>query len=138
MRGQSGSRSSLWTRGGSGGPSLHPAVPGFFGTTTTSDSLLGVVPAISGSPLIRFPTGRRSPGDRSILKLPDGIAIAFFAGVYAAVRRYGLYDSGLTLFNYIGYSLPTFALAGWRTELPDAGEGACATSASPLPFLLSH
>ncbi len=38
------------------------------------------------------------------------VAIAFFAGVYAAVRRYGLYDSGLTLFNYIGYSLPTFWL----------------------------
>jgi peptide/nickel transport system permease protein len=38
------------------------------------------------------------------------IMIAFFAGVYAAVRRYGLYDSGLTLFNYIGYSLPTFWL----------------------------
>jgi peptide/nickel transport system permease protein len=38
------------------------------------------------------------------------VTIAFFAGVYAAVNRYGLYDSGLTLFNYIGYSLPTFWL----------------------------
>ena len=38
------------------------------------------------------------------------VVIAFLAGVYAAVNRYGLYDSGLTLFNYIGYSLPTFWL----------------------------
>jgi peptide/nickel transport system permease protein len=36
--------------------------------------------------------------------------IAFLAGVYAAVRRYGLFDSGLTIFNYVGYSLPTFWL----------------------------
>jgi ABC-type dipeptide/oligopeptide/nickel transport system permease component len=30
--------------------------------------------------------------------------------VYAAVRRYSLFDSGLTIFNYVGYSLPTFWL----------------------------
>ncbi len=38
------------------------------------------------------------------------LVIAFLAGVYAAVRRYGLFDSGLTIFNYVGYSLPTFWL----------------------------
>jgi len=31
-------------------------------------------------------------------------------GVYAAVKRYSLFDSGLTIFNYVGYSLPTFWL----------------------------
>jgi peptide/nickel transport system permease protein len=36
------------------------------------------------------------------------ITLAFLMGVYAAVKRYGLFDSGLTIFNYIGYSLPTF------------------------------
>ncbi len=38
------------------------------------------------------------------------ITLAFVLGVYAAVRRYGLFDSTLTIFNYIGYSLPTFWL----------------------------
>jgi peptide/nickel transport system permease protein len=38
------------------------------------------------------------------------ITVAIFAGVYAAVKRYSLFDSGLTIFNYIGYSLPTFWL----------------------------
>lgn len=38
------------------------------------------------------------------------ISLAFVLGVYAAVRRYGLFDSTLTIFNYIGYSLPTFWL----------------------------
>jgi peptide/nickel transport system permease protein len=38
------------------------------------------------------------------------ITLAFVAGVYAAVRRYGFFDSALTIFNYVGYSLPTFWL----------------------------
>jgi peptide/nickel transport system permease protein len=38
------------------------------------------------------------------------LTIAFLAGVYAAVRRYGFFDSALTVFNYVGYSLPTFWL----------------------------
>jgi peptide/nickel transport system permease protein len=38
------------------------------------------------------------------------ITIAFLAGVYAAVKRYGKFDSTLTIFNYVGYSLPTFWL----------------------------
>jgi peptide/nickel transport system permease protein len=38
------------------------------------------------------------------------ITLAFVAGVYAAVKRYGLFDSTLTVFNYIGFSLPTFWL----------------------------
>ena len=50
------------------------------------------------------------------------IFIAFFAGVYAAVRRYGLYDSGLTLFNYIGYSLPTFWLGLMLITLLSSGD----------------
>ncbi len=36
------------------------------------------------------------------------ITLAFLFGVYAAVKRYGLFDSLLTIFNYVGYSLPTF------------------------------
>jgi peptide/nickel transport system permease protein len=38
------------------------------------------------------------------------LAIAIFAGVYAAIRRYSLFDQSLTLFSYIFYSLPTFWL----------------------------
>jgi peptide/nickel transport system permease protein len=38
------------------------------------------------------------------------LTIAILAGMYAAVHRYGLFDSGLTIFSYIGYSLPTFWL----------------------------
>jgi peptide/nickel transport system permease protein len=38
------------------------------------------------------------------------ITIAFLAGVYAAVKRYSLFDSTLTIVNYIGFSLPTFWL----------------------------
>jgi peptide/nickel transport system permease protein len=38
------------------------------------------------------------------------LTIAFLAGVYAAVKRYGKFDSTLTIFNYVGYSLPTFWL----------------------------
>ena len=38
------------------------------------------------------------------------ITIALLAGMYAAVRRYGLFDSGLTIFSYIGLALPTFWL----------------------------
>jgi peptide/nickel transport system permease protein len=38
------------------------------------------------------------------------VTVAILAGVYAAVKRYSLFDSGLTIFNYVGYSLPTFWL----------------------------
>jgi len=38
------------------------------------------------------------------------VTFAFVAGVIAAVRRYGLFDSALTIFSYIGFSLPTFWL----------------------------
>ena len=38
------------------------------------------------------------------------LTIALLAGMYAAVRRYGLFDSALTIFSYIGFSLPTFWL----------------------------
>ena len=38
------------------------------------------------------------------------IIVAFLAGVYAAVKRYSLFDSALTIFNYVGFSLPTFWL----------------------------
>lgn len=38
------------------------------------------------------------------------VIIAFITGVYAAVRRYSLFDSALTIFNYIGFSFPTFWL----------------------------
>jgi peptide/nickel transport system permease protein len=38
------------------------------------------------------------------------LTLAILLGVYAAVKRYSLFDSGLTVFNYVGYSLPTFWL----------------------------
>ena len=38
------------------------------------------------------------------------LTIAFLAGVYAAVKRYSLFDSALTVVNYVAYSLPTFWL----------------------------
>ena len=38
------------------------------------------------------------------------VLLAFFAGIYAAVRRYSLFDSALTIFTYVGLSLPTFWL----------------------------
>lgn len=38
------------------------------------------------------------------------VLIAFLTGVYAAVRRYSAFDSALTIFNYIGFSFPTFWL----------------------------
>jgi peptide/nickel transport system permease protein len=38
------------------------------------------------------------------------VSIAIVLGVIAAVKRYSLFDNGVTLFSYIFYSLPTFWL----------------------------
>ena len=38
------------------------------------------------------------------------VSIAIVLGVIAAVKRYSLFDQGVTLFSYIFYSLPTFWL----------------------------
>ncbi len=38
------------------------------------------------------------------------VTVAFLSGIIAAVRRYGWFDSFLTVFSYIGFSLPTFWL----------------------------
>ncbi len=38
------------------------------------------------------------------------LTIAILAGMYAAVRRYGLFDSVMTVVSYIGLALPTFWL----------------------------
>jgi peptide/nickel transport system permease protein len=38
------------------------------------------------------------------------VVIALLTGIYSAVRRYGLFDSAMTVFSYVGYSLPTFWL----------------------------
>ena len=38
------------------------------------------------------------------------VGIAVILGVIAAVKRYSLFDQGVTLFSYIFYSLPTFWL----------------------------
>jgi peptide/nickel transport system permease protein len=38
------------------------------------------------------------------------VILAFLSGVYAAVKRYSLFDSAITIFNYIGFSFPTFWL----------------------------
>ena len=38
------------------------------------------------------------------------IFLAFLLGVYAAVHRYSLFDTGFTILTYAGYALPTFIL----------------------------
>jgi peptide/nickel transport system permease protein len=38
------------------------------------------------------------------------VSIAIVLGVIAAVKRYSLFDNGVTLFSYVFYSLPTFWL----------------------------
>jgi peptide/nickel transport system permease protein len=38
------------------------------------------------------------------------VTLAIVLGVFAAVRRYSVYDQGLTFFSYILYSMPTFWL----------------------------
>src|SRR6476646_4346715 len=38
------------------------------------------------------------------------IALAFVTGVIAAVRRYSKTDNAITIFNYVGFSFPTFWL----------------------------
>ena len=38
------------------------------------------------------------------------LSVAIVVGVLAAVKRYSLFDSAVTIFNYVGYSLPTFWL----------------------------
>ena len=38
------------------------------------------------------------------------VSIAIVVGVIAAVKRYSLFDQGVTLFSYVFYSLPTFWL----------------------------
>lgn len=38
------------------------------------------------------------------------IFLAFITGVIAAVRRYSKVDTAITIFNYVGYSFPTFWL----------------------------
>jgi hypothetical protein len=57
-RGQSGCLSLFRSLDESSGPSLHAVLPRFIGTVATSDSLPGLVAALSGLPLIRFSTGR--------------------------------------------------------------------------------
>ena len=38
------------------------------------------------------------------------VTLAIVLGVFAAVKRYSVYDQGLTFFSYILYSMPTFWL----------------------------
>lgn len=38
------------------------------------------------------------------------VTLAIVTGVIAAVRRYGKLDTGITVFNYVGFSFPTFWL----------------------------
>ncbi len=57
------------------------------------------------------------------------IALALFSGVIAAVNRYGKADTIITIFNYVGFSFPTFWLglmlillfAGTLNWLPSGG-----------------
>ncbi len=51
------------------------------------------------------------------------VLIALFAGIYAAVRRYSLFDSVLTAVSYIGLSFPTFWLGLMLIEVFAAGQG---------------
>jgi peptide/nickel transport system permease protein len=38
------------------------------------------------------------------------LVLALFTGVLAAIRRYGKADTAITIFNYVGFSFPTFWL----------------------------
>ncbi len=51
------------------------------------------------------------------------LLVALFAGIYAAVRRYSLFDSALTAVSYIGLSFPTFWLGLMLIEAFAAGPG---------------
>jgi len=56
--------------------------------------------------------GERVPGTLmlTITALVTWVSVAVAVGVYAAVRRYSLFDHGMTFFSYVFYSLPTFWL----------------------------
>ena len=56
--------------------------------------------------------GERVPGTLmlTITALVLWVSVAVFVGVYAAVRRYSLFDHSMTFFSYVFYSLPTFWL----------------------------
>ena len=38
------------------------------------------------------------------------LSIAIVIGVYAAIKRYSLFDQGATVFSYVGFAMPTFWL----------------------------
>ena len=38
------------------------------------------------------------------------ITIAILIGVYAAIKRYSLFDQVATIFAYVGFAMPTFWL----------------------------
>ena len=38
------------------------------------------------------------------------LTIAIILGVYAAIHRYSLFDTGATIFSYVGFAMPTFWL----------------------------
>jgi peptide/nickel transport system permease protein len=56
--------------------------------------------------------GERVPGTLflTITALVTWVTVAVLVGVYAAVRRYSLFDHSMTFFSYVFYSLPTFWL----------------------------
>jgi peptide/nickel transport system permease protein len=65
----------------------------------------------TGRPVLDM-MGERLPGTifLTATALFFWVTIAVLAGVYAAIRRYSLYDQALTFFSYVFYSLPTFWL----------------------------
>lgn len=56
--------------------------------------------------------GERVPGTLilTITALVLWVSVAIAVGVYAAVRRYSVFDHSMTFFSYVFYSLPTFWL----------------------------
>ena len=71
----------------------------------------------TGSP---GPPCRRSSWPAS--RWSSGSSIAIVIGVYAAVKRYSLFDNAATIFAYVGFAMPTFWL-GHHADLHLRGPG---------------
>ena len=65
----------------------------------------------SGQPVVQIIGGRLWPTViLAGVALIVWILLAVLSGVIAAVRRYGKLDTAITIFNYVGFSFPTFWL----------------------------
>ena len=92
-----------------GGPNFLPAFLGG-GTNGLIHGDLGT--SINTARPVQEMIGERIPGTLflTVTALVLWVSVAIFVGVYAAVRRYSLFDHAMTFFSYVFYSLPTFWL----------------------------